>query len=87
MLSLYFGDDHTDEDAFHELKGFPNGGGCGVIVSTVPKPSNAVFSVKDPAEVLMFLNHIADLADKGLTKSVGTASTAGAYTRPLIIST
>jgi hypothetical protein len=55
--------------------------------STVPKPSNAVFSVKDPAEVLMFLNHIADLADKGLTKSVGTASTAGAYTRPLIIST
>jgi len=26
-------------------------------------------------EVLMFLNHIADLADQGLTKTVGTAST------------
>ena len=50
VLSMYFGDDHTDEDAFHELKGFKNDAGCGVIVSTIPKPSNARFSVKDPAE-------------------------------------
>jgi len=77
VLSLYFGDDHTDEDAFHELKGFPNGAGCGVIVSSVPKPSNASFSVKDPAEVLLFLNSIAELAEKGLTKTVPMTVAAG----------
>ena len=69
---MYFGDEHTDEDAFHELKGFKDGAGCGVIVSTVPKPSNAVFSVKDPAEVLTFLNSIADLAEAGTTQSMQT---------------
>lgn len=72
VLSMYFGDDHTDEDAFHELKGFKDGAGCGVIVSTVPKPSNAVFSVRDPMEVLWFLNSIADLAEQGTTQSMRT---------------
>lgn len=75
VMSLYFGDDHTDEDAFHELRGFPEGAGCGVIVSSVPKPSNAVFSVRDPAEVLVFLNSIADLAERGETKSLNTSAT------------
>ena len=75
ILSLYFGDDHTDEDAFHELKQFPEGSGCGVIVSSVPKPSNAAFSVRDPSEVLTFLNSIADLAERGVTKSLNTAAT------------
>lgn len=75
VLSLYFGDDHTDEDAFHELRGFPEGTGCGVIVSSVPKPSNAVFSVRDPAEVLVFLNSIAHLAESGETKSLNTSAT------------
>ena len=77
VLSLYFGDDHTDEDAFNELKGMPNGRGCGVIVSTVPKPSDASFSVRDPDDVLIFLNRIADLAENGTTKSMRTTDTAG----------
>ena len=75
VMSLYFGDDHTDEDAFHELRGFPGDAGCGVIVSTVPKPSVARYSVRDPAEVLTFLNSIADLAENGWTKSLDTAAT------------
>jgi len=75
ILSLYFGDDHTDEDAFDELKNLPNESGCGVIVSSVPKPSYAKFSVKDPAEVLVFLNKLADLAETGVTKKLNTKST------------
>jgi trehalose 6-phosphate phosphatase len=80
VLSLYFGDDHTDEDAFDELKQFPNGAGCGVIVSSVPKPSCASFSVKNPSEVLTFLNSIADLAEQGVTRSLNTAATIKAET-------
>ena len=68
-------DGTASEDAFHELRGFPEGAGCGVIVSSVPKPSNAVFSVRDPAEVLVFLNSIADLAERGETKSLNTSAT------------
>ena len=78
VLSLYFGDDHTDEDAFDELKHFPHGAGCGVIVSSVPKPSSAAFSVKNPSEVLTFLNSIADLAERGVTRRLDTAATIGA---------
>jgi trehalose 6-phosphate phosphatase len=80
VLSLYFGDDHTDEDAFDELKQFPDGAGCGVIVSSVPKPSCASFSVKNPSEVLTFLNSIADLAEQGVTRSLNTAATIKAET-------
>jgi trehalose 6-phosphate phosphatase len=77
IMSLYFGDDHTDEDAFHELRGLKDECGVGVIVSTVPKPSNARFSVCDPAEVLVFLNKLADLAEKGVTKSLCTSVASG----------
>ena len=35
-----------------------------MIVSSVPKPSNAVYSLRDPAEVLTFLNSIAELAEQ-----------------------
>jgi trehalose 6-phosphate phosphatase len=77
IMSLYFGDDHTDEDAFHELRGLKDECGVGVIVSTVPKPSNARFSVRDPAEVLVFLNKLADLAEKGVTKSLCTSVASG----------
>lgn len=78
VLSMYLGDDRTDEDAFHELKGFKNDAGCGIIVSTVPKPSNARFSAKDPDEVLTFLNRIADLAEAGTTQSMRTMPMAAA---------
>lgn len=74
-LSLYFGDDHTDEDAFHELMEMRNDSGCGIIVSSVPKPSYAKFSVKDPSEVLLFLHKIADLAERGVTKKLDTKNT------------
>ena len=77
IMSLYFGDDHTDEDAFHELREVPKECGAGVIVSTVPKPSNARFSVRDPGEVLVFLNKLADLAESGVTKSLCTSVASG----------
>ena len=76
-MSLYFGDDHTDEDAFHELREVPKECGAGVIVSTVPKPSNARFSVRDPGEVLVFLNKLADPAESGVTKSLCTSVASG----------
>mmetsp|Transcript_2964 Transcript_2964/g.12792 ORF Transcript_2964/g.12792 Transcript_2964/m.12792 type:complete len:368 (-) Transcript_2964:4775-5878(-) len=77
IMSLYFGDDHTDEDAFHELREVPKECGAGVIVSTVPKPTNARFSVRDPGEVLVFLNKLADLAESGVTKSLCTSVASG----------
>jgi len=80
VLSLYFGDDQTDEDAFHELMGFKSNTGCGVIVSSVPKPSNAVYSLRDPAEVLTFLNSIAELAEQGVTQGMRTVPSSGSST-------
>ena len=51
--------------------------GAGVIVSTVSKPTNARFSVRDPGEVLSFLNKLADLAESGVTKSLCTSVASG----------
>ena len=44
-------------------------------MSSVPKPSYAKFSVKDPSEVLLFLHKIADLAERGVTKKLDTKNT------------
>ncbi len=57
-FALYLGDDKTDEDAFAKLA--EQGSGVGVLVSTVVKRSTrARFSLRDPADVLRFLQHLA----------------------------
>jgi trehalose-6-phosphatase len=49
VLPLYIGDDRTDEDAFSLFK--ERGCGCGILVSTVAKPTAAAYSLRDPSEV------------------------------------
>lgn len=57
VLPIYVGDDKTDEDAFKVLKA--NNRGFGILVSSVPKDSDAFYSLKDPAEVMEFLSKLA----------------------------
>ncbi|XVE65032.1 hypothetical protein DITRI_Ditri07aG0149400 [Diplodiscus trichospermus] len=53
VLPIYIGDDKTDEDAFKVLR--EGNRGYGILVSSVPKESNAFYSVRDPSEVKKFL--------------------------------
>ncbi|KAK6132178.1 hypothetical protein DH2020_034079 [Rehmannia glutinosa] len=53
VLPIYVGDDRTDEDAFKVLR--EGNRGYGIIVSSVPKESNAFYSLRDPLEVMEFL--------------------------------
>lgn len=53
VLPIYIGDDQTDEDAFKVLR--EGNRGFGILVSSVPKESNAFYSVRDPSEVMKFL--------------------------------
>lgn len=53
VLPIYIGDDRTDEDAFKVLR--EGNRGYGILVSPVPKETNAFYSLKDPSEVMEFL--------------------------------
>ncbi|EOA13525.1 hypothetical protein CARUB_v10026589mg [Capsella rubella] len=57
VLPIYVGDDRTDEDAFKVLRDGPNHG-YGILVSAVPKDSNAFYSLRDPSEVMEFLKSL-----------------------------
>ncbi|GLT84019.1 hypothetical protein SLE2022_022760 [Rubroshorea leprosula] len=56
VLPIYVGDDQTDEDAFKVLR--EGNRGYGILVSSVPKESNAFFSLRDPQEVMEFLRSL-----------------------------
>lgn len=56
VVALYIGDDKTDEDAFSILK--KDGLGLGILVSSKVKPTDAVYTVKDPSEVQQFLSQL-----------------------------
>ncbi|KAL3621199.1 hypothetical protein CASFOL_036111 [Castilleja foliolosa] len=49
VLPIYVGDDRTDEDAFKVSR--EGNRGDGIIVSSLPKESNAFYSVRDTSEV------------------------------------
>lgn len=53
VVSLYIGDDKTDEDAFRVLQ--QGGNGVGILVSTKVKQTSAAYTVRDPQEVQAFL--------------------------------
>ncbi|CAA0842298.1 Probable trehalose-phosphate phosphatase G [Striga hermonthica] len=62
VLPIYIGDDRTDEDAFKVLR--KKNRGYGILVSAVPKESNASFSLKDTSEVQDFLEALVKMAEK-----------------------
>ncbi|KAB2628991.1 trehalose-phosphate phosphatase D [Pyrus ussuriensis x Pyrus communis] len=53
VFPVYIGDDRTDEDAFKVLR--DRGQGFGILVSKVPKETNASYTLQEPAEVKDFL--------------------------------
>ncbi|XLR07483.1 hypothetical protein S83_035421 [Arachis hypogaea] len=56
VLLIYIGDNTTDEDAFKVLR--EGNKGYGILVSSAPKESNAVYSLRDPLEVMVFLKSL-----------------------------
>ncbi|XP_057457008.1 trehalose-phosphate phosphatase A-like isoform X2 [Lotus japonicus] len=56
VLPIYIGDDRTDEDAFKVLR--EGNKGYGILVSSAPKESNAIYSLRDPPEVMEFLKSL-----------------------------
>ncbi|KAK9983016.1 hypothetical protein SO802_032541 [Lithocarpus litseifolius] len=55
VLPIYIGDDKTDEDAFKVWMIKSIGRGFPVAVSTTPKETEALYSLRDPTEVMSFL--------------------------------
>jgi trehalose 6-phosphate phosphatase len=55
-MSMYVGDDVTDEDAFRVL----HNEGIGIVVSDVARPTAAHYRLDDPQQVAQFLNLFAD---------------------------
>ncbi|KAL0395327.1 UNVERIFIED_CONTAM: putative trehalose-phosphate phosphatase F [Sesamum latifolium] len=67
VLPIYIGDDRTDEDAFKVLR--EKNRGYGILVSAVPKESNAFFSLRDTSQVQGFLESLVRMArDDGRMK-------------------
>ncbi|KAK2659701.1 hypothetical protein Ddye_006234 [Dipteronia dyeriana] len=58
VLPIYIGDDRTDEDAFKVLR--DRGQGFGILVSKVPKETNASYSLQEPSEVKDFLRLLVE---------------------------
>lgn len=58
ILPFYIGDDVTDEDAFRELAGR----GVGILVAEEPRDTAAEYQLRDPGEVRVFLERLAEPA-------------------------
>jgi trehalose-phosphatase len=61
VLPFYIGDDVTDEDAFRAI----DRRGIAVVVTDLPRPSAAHYSLRDPDEVREFLQRLTSLAAGG----------------------
>ncbi|KAL8134026.1 putative trehalose-phosphate phosphatase H [Apium graveolens] len=58
VFPVYIGDDRTDEDAFKVLR--DRGQGFGILVSKIPKETNASYSLQEPSEVMDFLRRLVE---------------------------
>ncbi|XP_057974921.1 probable trehalose-phosphate phosphatase J isoform X2 [Malania oleifera] len=58
VLAIYIGDDRTDEDAFKMLR--KRGQGFGILVSKAPRETSAFYSLREPAEVMNFLQQLVE---------------------------
>ncbi|KAF4370571.1 hypothetical protein F8388_020157 [Cannabis sativa] len=58
VFPVYIGDDRTDEDAFKTLR--ERGQGFGILVSKIPKDTNASYSLQEPTEVMNFLQKLVE---------------------------
>ncbi|XP_027938843.1 probable trehalose-phosphate phosphatase C isoform X2 [Vigna unguiculata] len=58
VFPIYIGDDRTDEDAFKVLR--KRGQGIGILVSKIPKETDASYTLQDPTEVGQFLRHLVE---------------------------
>jgi trehalose 6-phosphate phosphatase len=56
LFAIYIGDDRTDEDAFKVLKKSNLGGG--ILVSSRPKDTDSLWTLKGPPEVATFLHRL-----------------------------
>ena len=70
IFPVYIGDDVTDEDAFAIMGGL---GGVGIIVSETARETSARYGLRNPAEVVQFLEHFIgdDRAESTHASSVG----------------
>ncbi|KAH8942155.1 hypothetical protein BDL97_14G083800 [Sphagnum fallax] len=75
VLPVYIGDDRTDEDAFKLLNGMKHG--CSILVSTVPKSTNAAYSIRNPSEVKQFLHQLVQWR---MNKNPSASSRSGSMT-------
>jgi trehalose 6-phosphate phosphatase len=72
VVSIYIGDDRTDEDAFRVLR--EESQGYGILVSSKVKDTTAFYTVKDPGEVELLLKGLVTWAtstDNGWIESYG----------------
>lgn len=63
VLPLYLGDDETDEDAFGALEER----GLGIVVTEIPRPTVARYSLQDVEEVRELLRRLAAVATESRT--------------------
>ncbi|CAL9101508.1 unnamed protein product [Musa acuminata var. zebrina] len=73
ILPIYIGDDRTDEDAFKVLRDCNRG--FGILVSTVPKETNAFYSLRDPSEVQEFLKSLVRWKNSASSQTEGSTAT------------
>lgn len=66
VLPIYIGDDRTDEDAFKVLR--KRGQGFGILVSKVPKETNASYTLQEPYEVMCFLKRLVEWKKSSLRR-------------------